>query len=343
MFGFRILTMAAALTALLVTPLPALAADTGVVVLKNGDHLRGEVKALQMGKLELSTSSMGTVYVEWDKVIELTAPEYFEVELSTGARHYGTLGPGPNATLGVSLDGRTTTLALLSVVRIRPIKQSFWSRLDGSINLGASYTQSSGVGQGSISASVGTRRPKFESTIRFDSTVTVQPDQPDQTRTVVTGGYNWLMPNRWIIISSGKAEHNSELGLRLRTAAAAGVGRYLVQTNRSLVGVAAGVSVNRESPIDGDETNNAEAFLAASYSFFTYDTPKTSVSASFIVYPSFNVGGRVRTDVDLSLKREIVSDFTVGLTLYDTYDNKPPTADARKHDVGITLSIGWVF
>ena len=51
----------------------------------------------------------------------------------------------------------------------------------------------------------------------------------------------------------------------------------------------------------------------------------------------------MRTDTDLNLKREIFTDFTVGATLYDTYDSKPASEGARKHDLGITLSIGWVF
>jgi hypothetical protein len=61
------------------------------------------------------------------------------------------------------------------------------------------------------------------------------------------------------------------------------------------------------------------------------------------MYPSLNVGGRVRTDLDVTLSREIVSDFTVGLTIYDSFDNKPPSDTATKHDVGVTISIGWVL
>ena len=337
------LVRAVPLLALLFAAGPAAAADTGLVVLKNGDQIRGEVKGLQMAKLQLSTTSMGTIYIEWDKVIALTAPEYFEVELSTGARFYGTLGPGPQATLGVTLAGRAVNVDLLSVVRIRRLKQSFWDRLDGSIDLGASYTQSSGVGQGSFSVSLSTRRPEFELKTDFDATVTVQPDEPQKTRTAYSLVYTRLLRNRWFVPLSGAAEHNSDLGLQLRAAYGGGLGRYFVQTNRSLLGASAGLTQNREIPLEGDATTNVEAFFGARYSFFTYDTPKTSIDSSFVFYPSLNVGGRVRTNVDISLKREIVSDFTVGLTLYDSYDSKPPTADANKHDIGVTLSIGWVF
>jgi hypothetical protein len=61
------------------------------------------------------------------------------------------------------------------------------------------------------------------------------------------------------------------------------------------------------------------------------------------VLPSLNVGGRVRAELDTSLSREIVSDFTVGFTVYNSYDSKPPTEGAKKNDIGVTLNVGWVF
>ena len=38
-----------------------LAAKTDIIILRNGDHIRGEVKNLASGQLELSTEYMGTV------------------------------------------------------------------------------------------------------------------------------------------------------------------------------------------------------------------------------------------------------------------------------------------
>lgn len=116
-----------------------------------------------------------------------------------------------------------------------------------------------------------------------------------------------------------------------------------VQMQSGVNGVAGGISVNREKPTEGDSTTNAEAFFGTDFQFFTYDTPKTNISASFMGYPSLNVGGRVRAEIDLSLKREIGPNFTVGATCYDTYDSKPGTEGANKHDFGFTLSVGCVF
>jgi hypothetical protein len=322
---------------------PAAAADTDLVVLKNGDRLHGEIKGMQYGRLQFSTTTMSTVYVEWDKVAGLVSPSFFEFEVMDGSRYYGSLEPVDAGTVGVAFEGQITALDAARVVRIRLIKSSFWDRIDGTISLGASYTKSSEIGQGSLSVSAGTRRPAFELKTDFSTTVTVQPDQPDQSRTVGSVSYLKMMRNRWFVPGTGKLERNTDLGLELRSSAGGGIGRYVVQTNRSMLSSAGGLVVNRENPVDGDSTANVEAFVGAAYEFFTYDTPKTNVDITFVLYPSLTVSGRYRTDFGLTLSREIVKDFTVGVTAYDSYDSKPPAGSSSTHDFGVSLNIGWTF
>jgi len=324
-------------------PRAALAADTDTVVLRNGDRLKGEVKKLDRGRLEFSTTTMGTVYIEWDKVIAVTSSNLFNVELTDGTRRVGSLGPGQAGRIRIALGDLAIEYDIMQVVEIRRLREQFWSRLDGSITLGASYTQSSGVGQGSVGVDVRTRRERFEASTSFDTTVTVQPNEPESSRTALSVGYSHYLKNRWFVPGTGKFERNTDLGLKLRSSVGTGLGRYLVQTNRSLLGVGAGAVVTQEIPVSGDTTSNVEASLGLSISYFTYDTPKTSFSLSVAAYPSLNVGGRVRVELDTSLNREIVSDFTVGFTVYNSYDSKPPTEGAKKNDIGVTLNVGWVF
>ena len=339
----RIARVALAAACLSTAALPALAADTDLVVLTNGDRLHGEVKGLRFGRLELTTSATGTIYVEWDKVAALVAPEYFEVETTNGARYYGNLVSGDAGALHVELEGQATPLSLALVVRIRPLKSSFWDRLDGAISLGASYTKSSAIGQGSLSVDIGTRRPRFEFSTSFDTTITLQGDEPAQSRAVLAFSYVRMLPDRYYVPVTLRFEQNTSLGLDLRSSVSGGLGRWFIQSNRSLLGAGGGLLLNREKPVDGDTTDNVEAFFGASYEFFTYDTPKTNISTSFLVYPSLSVSGRYRTELDVNLKREIVKDFTIGLTVYDSFDSKPPAGGTSKNDVGFSLSVGWTF
>ena len=71
----------------------AAAQRTDVLILKNGDHITGEIKKLQRGLLEFKTDHLGTLEVEWPAVARLTSGTDFEVRLDDGRRFYGTLAP----------------------------------------------------------------------------------------------------------------------------------------------------------------------------------------------------------------------------------------------------------
>jgi hypothetical protein len=105
----------------------------------------------------------------------------------------------------------------------------------------------------------------------------------------------------------------------------------------------AGLAATRESPLEGETSSSLEGLFTTQWQVYTYEFPKTNLQFSFMLYPSFTEWGRVRGDVNLSLKRELWHDFTVGLTVYDSFDNRPVTEGAAKNDWGATLSVGWTF
>ena len=82
-----------AVIALLGCPAVALASHGKVdrIEKQNGDLLICEVLSLLRGVVKAKTDGMGTVTIEWNKIVRLTSPVLFEVELSSGAVFYGTL------------------------------------------------------------------------------------------------------------------------------------------------------------------------------------------------------------------------------------------------------------
>ena len=324
-------------------PGAASAAETDSVILLNGNRLVGEVKGLRQGTLEFKTDTMSTVYIKWARVKELAAPGQFEVETSSGEKFYGSLRAAENGKLAVASGDRVTPLTLESVVKIRPLIQSFWERLDGSISFGASYTRSSGIGQGTLNVNVKSTRPRYEWSTSLSQTMTVNKDEPVSSRTASSLTYKWFLPRRWFVAFSGQFDRNPDLGYNLRSSGGISVGRNLIQTNRSTFAAAGGLTANREMPVSGDSTSNREASIGATYSYFTYESPKTNVKLSCNAYPSLTVAHRVRVDATASLSREIFKDFTVGATMYDSYDSRPPTEGVQRNDFGFSLNLGWSF
>ena len=51
--------------------------------------------------------------------------------------------------------------------------------------------------------------------------------------------------------------------------------------------------------------------------------------------------GRIRVKFDGRLAWEIISDFTVGLTITERYDSDPPSPDAANRDYQYSFTLGW--
>ena len=323
---------------------PALAAKTDVVVLRNGDRLTGEVQQLERGYLRLKTDDLGTVEIEWDKIVSVTAAAPFDLDDLRGNRYLGTLAPGdaPGRLL-ISWNGAFETADLADIVRIRRLDRSFWKRLDGGLDVGASYTSASALFKLDLAGNLSFERPGFEVSADGSSTLSSQPGVEDTRRNTLALAYARRFENRWVALAQGQLEQNRELGFDLRTSAAAGGGRYLAWSTRDKLLAGLGMSVNREVPIEGDGTTNVEAMALLSYDRFSYDSPKVDVSIKVVGFASLNHGGRYRLEVDGNLKREIVKDFYATLRGYESYDSRPATEGARTDDYGITFALGWSF
>ena len=76
---------------------------------------------------------------------------------------------------------------------------------------------------------------------------------------------------------------------------------------------------------------------------FTYDFPKITVNASLQLIPYLTDLGRVRVEFSGSVKREIIHDFYLSLTIFDSFDSRDPSTQQSKNDWGPVLSIGWTF
>jgi hypothetical protein len=76
---------------------------------------------------------------------------------------------------------------------------------------------------------------------------------------------------------------------------------------------------------------------------FTYDFPKITVNSTLQVLPYLTDAGRVRIEFNAQAKREIVRDFYLSLSIFDSYDSRDPSTQQSKNDWGPVLSIGWTF
>jgi hypothetical protein len=319
-------------------------ARTDVVTLANGDRITGEIVRLERGQLEFNTDDVGTLYLEWDKLVSVVTTRLVEVTTTDGQSFLGSLVRTTDRAIAVTSADAAAQLAMPDVTEISTIGRSFWRKLDGSFDVGFSYTRSSGVAQLNLNADTRYRKPGAQTRLTASWTQTAQEDEEGRDdRGSIDASYLRYPWPRWFFAGVGRFETNESLGLVLRSQAGGAIGPRLINTNRAQLTLGAGVAFNDERGVDVEPRRNLEGLLLFQTSFFTYDRPRTNVDVTLQYYPSLSDPGRQRLQLDAAMKRELLKDFFLSLSGFYTGDTRPPNPDADTFDVGVLWSIGWTY
>ena len=294
--------------------------------------------------LTFNTDDAGTILIEWKKISKLTSNDTYEVELVDGSINFGSLLESLKPkTLITGNELFRLEFVMDSVVLIHPIKNRFWTRIDGSVNIGFNYTKASSLAQTNFDGNATYRARQYLATASYSGTFTTQPEKDDTRRQDLNFSFSKMRKNKWLYITQLGFQQNSELGLELRTSLSAGYGKNTLQTNKNVLSFNSGLSANRELK-EGLEnaTTNLEAYFQGSYSFFIYETPKSNITILYTIYPGITNWGRIRYDGSINLSKEIIKDFKITLSFKNDFDNKPAEG-ASKSDFNLVLSIGYTF
>jgi hypothetical protein len=105
----------------------------------------------------------------------------------------------------------------------------------------------------------------------------------------------------------------------------------------------AGLSVNREKPVEGESTTNLEAVAGFNWANFAYDFPNTDIQVGAFAFLGLSQWGRFRLESSARLRREVFRDFYFGVKGYESYDSQPATEGAKRNDWGLSLTLGYTF
>lgn len=335
---------AALVTAGVALATPAVAQKTDVVHLKNGDAITGEIKELSRGKLRYKTDDMGTIYVEWEKIDRLISLSYFQFELDNGNRLYGQIPPpGDSGRLVIVLTD-TVRVSLGRVVGITPIKQTFWSRIDGSLELGFSFAKANENLQLTFFGEVTYTGRKWGGGFSYDAYRQKQESTDEVSRNTgrLTGERFFNGP--WDGVVFLQLETNTQLSLDLRTTIAA-TGLYdLVRGTSSRLYVAGGLGFLNESFTGSTTSSQAlQLITGGHYEYFRFHDPEVEITTDVTFSPVVTDLGRFLITANFKGKYEILTDLYIALTFFATYDTDPPDTTAEKADYGTSLSLGWKF
>ena len=332
---------------------PVFARDkTDVLVMKNGDHLTGEVKGLDGGVLYVSMDYiLGTSSVQWSKVDHLESKQLFLVKTEDGSVYTGTLSTAEN-TGGrpvrievAETPGQKVTIARAQIVQMDETSEKFWQRFNGSINSGISYSKGNQATQYNLSSDVEYPRERWSAGANYNSSLASSTGANVSTRNSLGLNYLRLLRwNNWFYAGLGNFLQSSEQNIRLQSNLGAGIGRYLKNSNHASISILGGFAWQNtdyhQSAVTQGSQNVAAAMIAANAKLFRFNKTNLDVTAS--VFPAVSVPGRVYFNMNTSYYIKVFSNLTWNVSFYGNWDNQPP-AHFSGSDYGTSSGLGWTF
>jgi hypothetical protein len=322
-----------------------------VLVFANGDRITCEIVKMQKGYLYVKLEyGDGTVSIDWSKVVRIESPQIFVIADEKGDRFTGELKSASADMTAKGLrvevhDSSTNTIVpAKEIVDIEQTDLNFWQNLHGSVDAGFNYTKQQSRTQYSFDSNVIYRRPKWSISAQDSSSFSGGGSDSSLRNDLLFQGIRQLKTPRNFYMGIAEFQHNSEQELALRTTLGGALGHNFRMTNNSLIAAYGGIDWNQESYYDQSATtqegNSAEAILGSQLNFFKFKTTNFFVDAR--VFPSLTDLGRVRFDLNTSVKLKIAKDLYWNLSYYLTVDSRPPQ-DLPQTDYGSTSSLGWTF
>ncbi len=322
----------------------ALAQKTDTLIVRNGDVMTGEIKEFKRGKVKFSTDAAGTIYVKWTRVLNAKTDKTFDIDLEDGTKVFGSLAFGDEPhQVKILVGGDTLLVATQQVVNMLRIKETFWKRLDGSIDLGVDFTQQNAKTDFNFGADLNYKKDRNNFRFDLSTSFSRQDDTEDISRLNTTFIYLREFAERWFYSGLLSGESNSQLSLDIRGSAGGVAGYSFVQSNKVILLAGAGLSYAREQFEEQEGDNALQGLMMADFEFFSWGGLDTDLSSQLLVIPVLNQSGRWRISFITSFKREIVSDFYFNVSINEQFDSQPPTTGTEKNDLSITTSFGWSF
>ncbi len=289
--------------------------------------------------------------VDWEEVDRLESVQRFRIEMEGGNRYVGTLNKKQTgvdeSSPGLKVADEMTSVNVYkpAVVNIRQTGRSFISNLDGSIDYGFNFTRADSRTSSSLNSAIEyqTERHLIGGTV--NSQFNGQEEGTNTNRLNVTiNYYRYLRRKKWFGGVFTDFLTRDQQQLDLRTTIGGGLGRTWIKTNRTRLTSLGGVVLNREqfSTESASEPPkiNSEALGSLEFSMYRFDS--TEFTTRFAVFPSLTTAGRVRMNLDTSLKLDLIGDLYWNFSFFDNFDSSPPAATPR-NDFGVTTSVGWSF
>ncbi len=323
--------------------------STDVIVMKNGDHLTGEIKGLNAGVLYVSMNYiLGTSSVQWSEVARLESKQLFLVKTEDGSVYSGTLntanteGDRPMKIEVAATTGNEVVLERPRIVEMDVTSTKFIERFNGSVNTGIIYSKGNQSTQYSLGAEVNYPRERWGAAASLSSTLSASTGVPASTRNQLNvDAFRLMRWNNWYYEGLGSFLQSSEQGISRQTTAGGGIGRFLKNTNLARVSVLGGFGgQNTVYLLNNVPQTVASGLIGSNMQFFRFN--KTNGSVTALLLPILSGPARVKFNVNASYYFKLTGNLSWNATFYGNWDSLPPNGLSGS-DYGSSSGLSWTF
>ncbi len=312
----------------------------------SGDTLVGTVKGIAGDKIKFDSRRFDVLTLDHDEVQSLTTGRTYMFTMEDGMTYIGRISPLDSTHhLIVRPAGKDVPVRLDQLVDITSYKNSFGDQFSGKIGIGGSYTSASKILR--FNGDLLMQYETFKRTVELqgNSIITFQEEADRGLNQGIYLNYQRrFLGTLWFWAGKIGVEQNTELGIRSRIQATAGIGRYLLFRHSFRWKGTNGLSAIREYADDGSQTDsNLEYFISTDLNIYDFGESGLDLTASETFYVGITNKGRLRNRLDLKLDFELFNDFSLNISFYHNFDQRPPSEDAVRDDYGVVGGIRYSF
>lgn len=337
----------------LLLALPLLAREnTDVIVMKNGDRFTGQIKALSDGVLYVGLPYVAqTLSVDWSRVARLETKQLFLIKTEDGSVYRGIINSTNTAAdrpVQIQVETLETKPVLLNSARIVNVgvaSEKFLERFNGGVSVGTIYSKGNQTVQYSLSGLAAYPRERWAAQAGISSNLSTASGTTASTRNQLTlNAIHTLPRNNYFYGGFDGFLQSTEQGIAGQNFVGGGVGRYLINTNRSSIAVlggAAWIRTHYSPTVFPIETQNgATALIVTTLNLFKFN--KTGFDFHAVLLPGLSQPSRIYFSTNASYNIKLIGNLSWTVSLYGNWDNQPP-ANLPGSDYGSSSGLSWTF
>lgn len=318
---------------------------TDLIRLKTGVLLIGQLTAIEKSRVKFIIADIGEVTIRTTKIACLQALSgQFLLDLQGGReRVYGQLDrSGREGYCRLITAAGSREIAVADIIYLQRKKISFMERLDGTINIGYSYTISNNIGRFTASNLAMYGNDRYKIFQHFTGIYTTGDGNGMERIDAGLGGY-YTFKGKWLLLQYLQWQRLLATGVNGRTISSTGAGARIVHNRWADLSAISGISFQKENAINGlSGSTHAELPLMVDGKIVVL-APDLTLRTMAIFFKSLSEPGRHRWDLRSNLDMVLFKNFNTGVQLLYNAENRPLLTTAHKSDVNISLVFGYKF